>query len=363
MKKDNLFYTYVILALTATLAVSSGCSKKKPTEPAQTSEAIYVGSALCGHCHDDIYASFLTTGHPYKLNKMSNGILPTYPDESPGLGGAGTPPNFPWTNVTYVIGGYGWKARFLGTDGYIITAGGQNQFNLADSTWTDYHRDEQKPYDCGPCHMTGYDGSGHQDGLPGIVGTWAYPGVQCEQCHGPGSKHAVAPHGVDMTVDLSSYSCGQCHVRDDPNKIPASGGFIRHHEQYNEMLATKKAHFNCVECHDPHKRAHWDPNGILVSCETCHPGQQVQQGLGMDALQCVDCHMPYATKSARSLAEYQGDVRTHLFRINTDSLAQMFDSTGSYANGYLTLEYSCMYASCHDGDTKSYLSSVSGLIH
>lgn len=362
MKSDRILSICAVLSLITALAVSSGCSKKEPTEPAPAEAATYVGSDLCENCHETIAASFKTTGHPYKLNRMSNGVLPTYPGVSPGLAGAGTPPNFSWTDVTYAIGGYGWKARFIGTDGYIITAGGQNQFNLADSTWTDYHKDEQKPYDCGPCHTTGYDASGHQDELQGIVGTWSLPGIQCERCHGTGSEHAVDPFGVRMMVDISSDFCGQCHVRGDPSTIPASGGFIRHHEQYNEMLATTKSFMKCVTCHDPHKRAHWNPDGIRFSCETCHPGQQMQIP-EMAFMDCVDCHMPYASKSARSLAEYQGDVRTHLFTINTDSLAQMFDTTGFYANGYLTIEYSCMYGSCHDGDTKGYLSSMASFMH
>jgi hypothetical protein len=73
--------------------------------------------------------------------------------------------------------------------------------------------------------------------------------------------------------------------------------------------------------------------------------------------------MPYATRSAVSLAEYEADVRTHLFEINTDSLAEMFDASGDLANGYLTIEYSCMHSTCHDGYTKGYLSSATRFIH
>jgi hypothetical protein len=55
--------------------------------------------------------------------------------------------------------------------------------------------------------------------------------------------------------------------------------------------------------------------------------------------------MPKATLSGQSLGLYQGDVRTHLFRINTDPDAPMFSEDGSQANGYVTLDFACL--SCH----------------
>ena len=60
---------------------------------------------------------------------------------------------------------------------------------------------------------------------------------------------------------------------------------------------------------------------------------------------CADCHMPMATKSAQALGPYQGDVMTHLFRINTDPDVSMFSEDGGQALGYLTLDFACL--SCH----------------
>ena len=51
-----------------------------------------------------------------------------------------------------------------------------------------YHAGEEKPYNCGTCHTTGYNPEGENE-LPGIVGTWAEPGIRCEECHGPGAGH------------------------------------------------------------------------------------------------------------------------------------------------------------------------------
>lgn len=97
-------------------------------------------------------------------------------------------------DISYIVGGFRWKALFLDRQGYLVTSSGSgpgaNQFNLQGRHWVDFRPGEKVPYDCGRCHTTGYAAEGHQDGLPGIVGTWRLDGVQCEHCHGPGARHA-----------------------------------------------------------------------------------------------------------------------------------------------------------------------------
>ena len=61
--------------------------------------------------------------------------------------------------------------------------------------------------------------------------------LQCEACHGPGAAHVKAPSKANIRIDTSPEGCARCHVRGSVDAIPASGGFIRHHEQYNEYLA------------------------------------------------------------------------------------------------------------------------------
>ena len=99
----------------------------------------------------------------------------------------------------------------------------------------------KRPYNCGSCHTTGYNPEGNQDGLPGLIGTWAEAGIQCEACHGPGGNHVNDPLLVSMEIDRDSELCGKCHRRGDVTEIDASGGFIRHHEQYEELFESKKA--------------------------------------------------------------------------------------------------------------------------
>jgi hypothetical protein len=362
-----------VIGLLAFLLFLAGCTEKKEiTQVIQADLASYVGSEACQSCHSTTYDSFRKTGHPFKLtpgdSAQQAGYYPYTQLPGPPSSVTG------WDDVAYVIGGFWWKARFVGTDGKIITAGGDNQYNFESGEWVDYHADQDLDYDCGRCHTTGYSSDGHQDGLAGIVGTWAFPGIQCEECHGKGSLHAQSPKDYSMTIDRSSTLCGKCHARDNAYKIDASGGFIKHHEQFEEILATKKFNMPCVDCHDPHVGLHESnperANAIKTKCETCHfeefesfANSEIPHST-VDTVQvdCIECHMPYAAKSAVGNATiHKGDIRSHLFRINTDPNAEMFSSDGTSANGYLTVEYTCIH--CHWSKDKAWALSYADRVH
>lgn len=134
----------------------------------------YVGSEDCIDCHEENWNEWQVSGHPFKLMKSEQARYRPIP----------LPEGLTWDDVTYVIGGYKWKSRYLQDDGYIYTPSeGKNQYNYLTGEWSDYHAGEVKPYDCGRCHTTGWvqnpdptDLSGNQDNLPGIHGTFS-PGV------------------------------------------------------------------------------------------------------------------------------------------------------------------------------------------
>ncbi|MCP4285910.1 MAG: hypothetical protein GY792_15885, partial [Gammaproteobacteria bacterium] len=161
----------------------------------------YVGSEKCGECHEAEYQKFILSGHPYKLTKIVNSEPPAFPYDDVTGGVTEPPAGYTWDDVSYVIGGYGWKARFIDQNGYIITGDedATTQWNYInedaelDAGWVPYHAGEEKPYNCGTCHTTGYQPEGHQDDMEGIIGTWVFPGVQCEECHGPGNLHSADP--------------------------------------------------------------------------------------------------------------------------------------------------------------------------
>ncbi len=319
--------------------------------------AAYAGSETCSECHEEIYNVFNQSGHPWKLNPVVDGKPPAYPfTEVP------TPPEgYTWDDITYVIGGYNWKARFIDENGYIIT-GDENattQYNLAneavgnDTHWVGYHAgEENKPYDCGPCHTTGYvPEDAHQDDLPGLIGTWAEPGVTCEGCRGPGDLHEVNPRSVSMEIDRDAELCGQCHLRGAPEAVNASGGFIKHHEQYEELFQSKHITLDCVVCHDPHvgviQLRQAEEQTTRTQCENCHFEEAKYQNSDVhpSVTECIDCHMPRVTKSAVGDAEkFTGDIRTHTMGIAPDQIGQ-FTEDGSEALSEIGLDFACR--SCH----------------
>ena len=142
-----------------------------------TASQEYVGSEQCGECHETEYAKFVLSGHPYKLTQIEDGKRPFFPYDEITGGVTDPPEGYSWGDITYLIGGYGWKARFVDQNGYIITGdeSATTQYNFANdfvdkpAEWVAYHPGEEKPYDCGVCHTTGYRPQGHQDGLEGII--------------------------------------------------------------------------------------------------------------------------------------------------------------------------------------------------
>jgi len=184
-----------------------------------------------------------------------------------------------------------------------------------------------------------------------MVGTWEEPGITCENCHGPGSKHNADPYGEHLKVDRDSEQCGTCHRRGSIESVNASGGFIRHHEQYEELFQSKHVILDCNLCHDPHLgviqlRKAGKPT-TRTQCQNCH----YQQAKYVDKIHvtnkvaCIDCHMPRVTKSAVGNAKkFTGDIRTHMMGIDYEQIGQ-FSKDGKTALSQLGINFACR--SCH----------------
>jgi hypothetical protein len=354
----------------------------------------YVGSTTCMGCHNvvnpntgyNIWQEYMTSGHPYKLNEV-NGAPPVYPpNTTPGV--PNPPPTTAWADYQYVIGGYGWKARFVLPTGRVFTATQEVQYNLETQGWVAYHFGEDKKYDygCFPCHTTGPSPEGSWNGVPAdSLGTFNEPGVRCEGCHGPGSDHAANPTGVHPPIEgdnLKLTRCGECHQRGGAtNNIPVSGGYIRHHEQINEFRASRHGDGNapdltCASCHETHVPLRYPEatpeDGINTHCETCHPGMEIQLNGQPKQIECVDCHMPPASKSAVGMIVgngRRGDVKTHIMGINVNPVDYnaMFNAGGTAVLldgdglGAVTLDFVCLR--CHTAETLSWASSFATDIH
>ncbi|WOT04675.1 multiheme c-type cytochrome [Shewanella youngdeokensis] len=401
----------LLLASMITMLVACGsnndhlisASHNLPIKTKANAEVLsYVGSAACAECHNEQHKTFIKTGHNFKIQKVSKGQQPTFPytPESTITGaiklldfagptGDGTTNNKlgapkSYDEVSYVVGGYHWKMRWLDAEGYIVT--GKNvQYNIRNSDGTlnvpANHVDDEHvmgnykgskknfQYKCGNCHTTGWKRTtteygdkrnlARQDNLPGMGGTFALQGIQCESCHGAASAHIKAPStenitkvaSARMTADFlaadlgygKAVTCAECHTRDGekdypsyvshynkafPNgskaggRIAASGGLSKHHQTGDEMLGVVpenhgdykagdeigvKRDMSCTACHDPHKSTVNQGSrdglhtGAVKACSACHTGEDKKQFTVKThefVAECTDCHMPKLAKSA-----------------------------------------------------------------
>jgi len=363
-----------ILFFAALLVVFvAGCSDDDcPTCPKNETPSLdYVGSVACGAsgCHESKYQMFVESGHPFKLTAVTGNQGPVFPFDDEHLSGGvvsrdGPAPGNAWSSFAYVVGGYGWKARFIQPDGNVYTTGAQAQLNLWGNgpEWVPYRQGTTTLYDysCFKCHTTGASSEGSwPQGTTGF-GTFVFGGVQCEQCHGPGAQHASDPDLFAMRVDPSSDLCGECHTRDPQRRVVVKGGYVDHHEQYDELIHSPHAAVGCNACHDPHASVVYDDvalgSGVTTQCVTCHTGYDTN--LNHNGVpECVDCHMPKTGKSARVTSNpYVADVGSHTFKIRTDAVGKsaMWTSDGlflaldEFGRARITLDFACY--SCHKDD-------------
>jgi hypothetical protein len=327
-----------ILSLLCILAFVFPCYDLVQTY-AQTTGKKYVGADRCKACHQKEYAEWKTSGHSQILHRSSDPEIRDIP----------VPIGYFRKDILYVIGGYRWKALFIDKNGYIInsspTGSAKTQFNIRSKEWVNYRPGQKTSYNCAGCHTTGYSPHGHQNNLEGLIGTWKFAGVQCEACHGPGSRHAVSSLKTDISVDRNV--CLRCHSTRPLNIIPLRGMFLAEYTETNQLLKSKMKNLMCTDCHNPHRSSQ---NSMMQSCDTCH--QKVSQiykesYMHRVGVRCTDCHMPPAEIIASGNPRtFQADFKSHLFKIVHNKPFPVAFINGQRTNpGYLSVDYTCMR--CH----------------
>jgi hypothetical protein len=313
--------------------------------------AEFVGSAACANCHQGTYDIFVQSGHAQALTPIVDGQAPNLPTAAR----RSPPEGLAWSDIAYVVGGFNWKALFVKTDGSLVT-GEAAQFNLdnnqleAGNEYVAYHAGEEKPFDCGACHTTGYDGRETTAGMPNMVGAFNQPGVQCEACHGPGSLHVNNPRSVALKVSRDNQECRACHMS---GEIVAADGFIQHTtHQYGDLFPGKHRLIDCVDCHDPHT-AVVSPREdhvpfLEATCEGCHFQQtQVEKVHVRIRVSCVSCHMPQLIQNAIGAPEsFMADMKTHQVVINAAQMDQFADDGSILPQ--IGLDYACRQ--CHNSE-------------
>lgn len=365
----------------------------------------YAGSNACKTCHTSKHSDWLTSGHPYKIQKLENGQQgPIYPMFSshkkvgdqvdyilnPGV--PQPPKGYTWDQVGFVVGGFHSNARFLDKEGYRIL-GDSTQYNLITNKWVAYEGTTPNKgtysYSCYKCHTTGAspDKNSEFQAYPGIQGSWVEAGIGCEGCHGPSKEHTT--NFFNIKPDKNGYeTCNNCHARDrgdtytwdkrtEWRKQTVNGiatGFIRHREQGDMMLNSKHetAGLTCVTCHEPHKSVYFENGGLRpeVTCESCHTNHEVP-GHGSDKATCLDCHMPFAAKNGDVKTPWISEQSTHYWKILTTAttMFENVDTIGGFffikqdANGIggMTLDYTCMQ--CHVDKDVAWASTYAADMH
>ncbi len=384
----------------------------------------YAGRLSCVTCHTSTinFAEFDKSGHPWKVQRIdrskvdAQGFYKPFPagtnDAGVALPAEAISAGFTYTGtdttVAFIIGGFGWKARWMNKDGYIFEGtkaqynlgtihptlkgfGSYNAANVANAAFALRTATTGLTYTCGSCHTTGwkaYDAITspfRKDNLPGMGGTFFEYGVQCEACHGPSKAHTTNPTGVKPPRD-GFDGCKACHARGGGTRIivktPAKQ-FLDHREQYDQMLFTKHRRtsgMTCVTCHDPHKSTVYDRGGLKTAGKTCSPCHDNRSNITATVVKptgtttythtCQDCHMPYIGDTALRQNNNRGDQASHMWKINTAAVNKfqgMFTADSSLVRIPTdsvvahTLDFACL--GCHTTRDLTWASGWATGIH
>ncbi len=132
----------------------------------------------------------------------------------------------------------------------------------------------------------------------------------------------------------------------------------------------------CASCHDTHVPLRYPEatpeEGIKTTCQDCHSGMEILLNGQPKNIDCVDCHMPPASKSAVGMVVgngRRGDVKTHIMGINTSAVdyTAMFDTSTNLVVldgdglAQVTLDFVCLR--CHTTEDVTWASGYAMGIH
>jgi hypothetical protein len=215
---------------------------------------------------------------------------------------------------------------------------------------------------CISCHTVGFDANtnsanGGFDDVAAQVG-WVFPtvltngnwaampaelknvsNVQCENCHGPGSQHALAFGNTNvsewprLSVSLAAGNCAQCHdslshhvkttewnhsrhaVATRTPSGPTRNNCVRCHtapgfEQFIEHAGNTNTYatntvyeaITCAACHDPHDAS--NPHQLRAANTYTLPEGTTVTNVGLGAL-CMTCHHSRNGAASQNITNYQ----------------------------------------------------------
>jgi predicted CXXCH cytochrome family protein len=291
----------------------------------EAQQPAYTGSDKCIECHRAQQPA-IVQGWQRSAHRRTMTVLRS---EDPLPDRVQWPPSLKREEARAILGRLDGEYVFIARDFRVIVSAAW-QREEADAPH-DVIGDPGRPVDasrqCLGCHSTGYSVSRK---------AFAEPGITCEACHGPGSRHVDSPAGKGTIIhpgklppDRSRMICGQCHsLGKDPSgnypfpvmgKVDAArpfrpgedlaGAFVDARPkvegkgwEYSLLVQSSQRYSTqrCTDCHDPHgKTGH--PSMLLdptsETCLRCHGVGSARLrfenhwGLG-DAIKhpCWGCH-------------------------------------------------------------------------
>jgi len=134
-------------------------------------------------------------------------------------------------------------------------------------------RKESKNKECLPCHTVGYDKKRENNGFDDSHDSRELQGVQCENCHGPGSNHVRGLKRVK--IYLSEETC-KCHTGSHHPTVDEWRS-SKHANSMNDLKQSSQAAPECLKC--------MSTEGVI--------GRKVNLKNAVYAITCVACHNPH----------------------------------------------------------------------
>jgi predicted CXXCH cytochrome family protein len=350
MEKFCRAFVLVILA-SVHLAGLAGPANPGPDSHVVKADATgYVGNEACARCHSSIYNSYTSTAMgrasgPAKENLIPADFLHTksgvhYRIYSEGnriwlsFERPGDPAVRGKRELLYFIGsGRRGLTYLFATDGFVFESpinwyakAGMWDMTPAYQTAREVPLNLPTYTSCLRCHVSGMQpplkGTDNHYRMP----VFAFSGITCEACHGPGGAHVKGGGIVNpakLSPDRRDAICMECHLE---GKVgierrgrhayefrpgDALSDYIRHYllvggstnqlgavsevEALTQSMCKKKTGdaMSCSSCHDPHysPSAQQRVSYYREKCLACHGGKLGSEHHA-EQPDCTTCHMP-----------------------------------------------------------------------
>ena len=331
------------------IASASPASQSSSPAPATPDANGYLGNEPCAKCHAAIFESYQRTAMAHASGPASDNLIAgdflhkksgvdyrIYSQDGKvwlSFDRPGDPSVRGKRELLYYIGqGRRGRTYLFSVDGFLFESpvnwyADKHMWDMAPAYGDVHEAPMNLPAltSCLDCHVSGIQ--------PPIQGTenrykmpvFAYSGVTCERCHGPGAPHVnggAIVNPMKLSADRRDAVCMQCHLEGNaaierPGKHlyqfrPGDdlSDYVRYYVRANDgqpglraasqfealaqSMCKKKsgAAMSCMSCHDPHRSPSAEERVSFYreKCLACHAGLSTKHHANQP--DCTSCHMP-----------------------------------------------------------------------